>query len=425
MNKSHFTKEKLLTYLLIVSIITVALIGLYFIQQHTSNTLINVFNAMRAVFIPFIIAFFLSFIIGPISTWMQRILHFPKTISIFLAILIGIAFIGGILILMVAFIISQLSGILSSLVTLIDNVAFERIITDLIDAITLYLNSTGINDIITEISENGASIEKLFAFIGSALLVLMGIGSSIINLIVVLALTPVFMFYLIKEKNVIFQGIAMAAPKSMREHVIELGKRSDVVIRNYFRGQGLMMLIVSVIFVISMSILSFFIPDFSLRHALIFGLIMGMFNIIPYLGAWLGISAPIIFLLSLHLQNQQSLEPSNIYLIAIIVVVSINLVEQIIESSVIQPYVMGKQVQIHPLTILASFIFFGGVFGFVGVLLAVPLAGTIKAALLYFGEQNEKNRIICNYDMDSAMKIKYMKPKTAKEKKKKQKDKLT
>ena len=389
MHKNQFTKEKLLNYLLIVSIISISLVGLYYLQLLTSHVLVNIFNAVKAVLIPFLIAFFLSFIIGPLSVWIQRTFKLPKSISIIIAILFGIVFILAIMILTIGFIISQLSGILNSLLTMIDNVAFEQIIADVIQAITEYMNTSGINDIMTEISENGASIERLFAFLGSLLLVLAGIGSSIINAIVILALTPVFMFYLIKEKTLIFSSLSNIAPKNVRHHVVELGKRSDVVIKNYFKGQGLMVIIVTLIFIFSLGTLSFFIPNFTIQHALVFGIIMGMVNIIPYVGAWIGISAPIIFLLSQHLQNQQTLDPSNIYLIAIMIVIAINLVEQALESSVIQPNVLGKQVHIHPLAILSSFIFFGGVFGFAGFLLAVPIAGTIRAALHYFNEQNE------------------------------------
>jgi len=420
MNKNLFTKEKLLNYLLIVSIITITLVGLYYLQLLTSHALVNIFNAIKAVLIPFLIAFFLSFIIGPFSVWIGRTFKLPKSFSIVLAIFFGILFILGVMVLTIGFIISQLNGILSSLLTMIDNVAFEQIITDIIAAITEYMNASGINNIITEISENGASIERIFAFLGSFFLVLTGIGSSLINIIVILALTPVFMFYLIKEKSLIFNSLSKIAPKSVRHHVVELGKRSDVVIKDYFKGQGLMVLIVTLIFVFSLGTLSFFIPNFTLQHALIFGMIMGLVNIIPYVGAWIGISAPIIFLLAQHLQNQQSLVPSNIYLIAIIIVIAINLIEQALESSIIQPNVLGKQVHIHPLAILSSFIFFGGVFGFAGFLLAVPIAGTIRAALHYVDEQNEKEEILKDnpVELASAPTVKKAKNITAKSKKK-------
>ena len=181
----------------------------------------------------------------------------------------------------------------------------------------------------------------------------------------------------------IFTNIAHIFPKKTRVHVIELGKLSDQVIKSYFRASGIMMLIIFIYFGITLSILSFFIPDFGIMLAIIFALFMGLFSIIPYIGAWIGLAAPIIYLLTKHLENYQNPELSQIYLLAIIIILVNQVIEQILESSIVQPHVVGKQVHIHPLAVISSLIFFGGLFGFAGVLLAVPLAGTIKAAILY------------------------------------------
>lgn len=384
MNKSWFTKEKLLLYLLFVSILTVSLIGLYYLKLLTSNALTNIFQAINAVLVPFVIAFFLSFIIGPISQWFHKTFKMNQTLSIVLSILIGVAFILTTLGVAFYFIVTQLTAILSNLLLLIDNVSIEGVVNDIIAMITQYFAQSDITDLINEMTQNGASVEKILILLGSVIVALSGFASSVIGVLMVFVLTPVFMFYLVKEKELIFTTISKVAPKSIRNHVVELGKRSDVVIRNYFKGQGLMMLIIFIFFSITLGTLSFFIPGFAFYYALVFALLMGLFNFIPYLGAWLGMLAPIIFLLTKHLELQQT-TGGDIYMIAIVIVIIVHLTEQALESSIIQPNVLGKQVHIHPLAILSALIFFGGVFGFVGVLLAVPLAGTIKATLDYFG----------------------------------------
>jgi len=393
MNKSFLSKEKLVTYLLIVSIITITLIGLYFLGMISSNILTRLFGAISAVLVPFVIAFFLSFIVGSIATWFEQKLKMNKTLSIILSILLGIIFILGILFVSILFIITQLNTIVTSLINLIDDQSIEALLLELSDMFGNYLSSNNISAIIEEITQNGISIEKIFALIGTAIVALTGIASSIISIIVVLALTPVFMYYLLKEKTLIFTSISKIAPKSIRGHVVELGKRSDLVIRRYFKGQGMMMIIIFIYFAITLGILSIFIDGFSIQHVLVFATLMGLFNLIPYLGAWLGLMAPIVFLLTLHLEHQASVPGyDNIYIVAIIIVLAIHFVEQGLEMSVIQPNVIGKQVHIHPLAVLSSLIFFGGVFGFVGVLLAVPLAGTIRAFIEYFGEIDAKRK---------------------------------
>lgn len=388
MNKPWLTKEKLIHYLLIVSIITVTITGLFVLQLLTRNSLIKIYHAINSVLIPFIIAFFLSFIIGPLSNVLHQKLKIKRGIAIILAILIGMIFILAILGVAIYFIITQMSAILNSLLTFIDNASLAGVVNDVINVITTYFANNNITDIIAEMAQNGASIERIVSLAGTILVSLSGFASSVFGVVMVFVLTPVFMFYLIKEKEYIFLNISKVAPKKIRLHVIELGKRSDVVIRNYFKGQGLMMLIIFIFFAITLGILSFFVPDFPFYYALIFATLMGLFNIIPYIGAWLGVMAPIIFLLTKHLELLLD-GGDNIFLIAMIIVIALQLIEQGLEGSIIQPNVLGKQVHIHPLAILSALLFFGGVFGFAGVLLAVPLTGTIKASLAYFSELNQ------------------------------------
>jgi putative permease len=418
MNKPWLTKEKLIHYLLIVSLITITIIGLYFLQLLTKNSLIRVYNAVNSVLIPFIIAFFLSFIIGPLSLFIHQKLKIRRGFAIVIAIFIGIIFILGVLGIAIYFIVTQMSSILDSLLTYIDNESLSGVIQDVMNAIMAYFESSDITDLITEMTQNGASIERILGLAGSILVSLSGLASSLFGIIMIFVLTPVFMFYLIREKEYIFSNIAKVAPKKIRPHVIELGKRSDVVIRNYFKGQGLMMLIIFLFFASTLSILSLFVPAFPVYYALIFATLMGLFNIIPYLGAWLGVMAPLIFLLTKHLELQLN-GGGNIFLIAMVVVVILQLVEQALEGSIIQPNVLGKQVHIHPLAVLSALLFFGGVFGFAGVLLAVPMTGTIKASLDYFGELSDKAELERVKDSDEQEKMTDKKTVSTKKSKKK------
>ncbi|MCR3905456.1 MAG: AI-2E family transporter [Tenericutes bacterium] len=388
MKKERFSKDKLIKYLLWISIFTVAIIGLYVFQLFASTTLSKIAMALRFVVIPFVIAFFLSFIIGPFSNLFREKLKLPKVLSIIIAILIGVSFLLLILVGTTIFIVTQLSQILNSLISLIDNQTLETIINNIINVINEYLGGSGLNQIIDEILNQGFTIDKLFSMIGTILVALSGIASSILNILFIVVLTPVFMYYLIKEKAYIFTNISKVIPENVRHHAVELGKRSDIVIRDYLRGQGLMMLFVTVFFIITYGILSFFVPNFSLQIAILFGVMMGLFSILPYIGVWISMALPVILLVTLHLEHGHT-NQINIYLIAIIVILLLNLVEQVLESSIVQPQIFGKQVHIHPLAVLSSFLFFGGVFGFIGFLLAIPIAGTIKVIFQYFNEINK------------------------------------
>ena len=215
------------------------------------------------------------------------------------------------------------------------------------------------------------------------------IFSSVLNGLFIFVLTPVFLYYLVKEKTYIFESIANIFPKQIKGHVTELGKRSDAVIKLYFIGQGKMMLFVAIFFMITYTLLSLFIPFFNVSYGIIFGLLMGLLCVIPYLGVWLGMAAPIILLTTLHLEHGQAMNAPSIFIIGIIIVLVLNAIEQVIEMAIVQPKVFGDQVHIHPLAVLSSFIFFGAIFGFAGVLLAIPIAGTLKSVFQYLKEINQ------------------------------------
>jgi len=388
MNKNFFSKEKLQTFLMIVSIITVTLIGLYVLNLLAANIIQGIGAAARSVLIPFFLAFFLSFIIGPFSKLIHKATKISKRTSIVLSIFIGFIVLGGMFFLIFSFFISQILSIFQALLTYFEGSNQEAFIIELIQVIQVYFQETHVTEIWEQISNEGVTFEKLMNYVGSIFVFISGAASNLFEAIFSIVLTPVFLYYLIKEKSLIFESIVKIFPKTIKLHAIELGKRSETVIGQYFRGQGLMMLITALYFGTTLSILSFFIPEFMLGYAIAFGLISGIMTIIPYIGAWISLSVPIIFLFTKHLEIQATNEGQMIYVIAIIIVLVIYLIEQLLEGSVIQPYVMNKQVHIHPLVVISSLIFFGGIFGFIGVLLAVPLAGLLRALFQYIGELN-------------------------------------
>lgn len=385
MQKNGLSRDKLIHYLLIISILSIGIIGFYYLHQLTSGIINNFISALSAVLIPFVIAFFLSFIVGPIASWLEKKFKINQNLAIVLSIMIGILCVILIIGIVLLFIFSQISSVLNSLLALIDSATIEGFIIEIREVINEYFKTNSFSEIIDQITTNGASIQRVMNLVGVVLLTFTGIVSGIFRIIAIFVLTPVFMFYLIKEKEYIFLNIAKIAPKKIRHHVIELGRRSDEVIKNYFKGQGMMIGIISAYFAVTLGVLSFFVDGFNLEYAIMFAILMGLMNIIPYIGAWIGLAVPMIFLFTKYLETGST---ESIYIYAIIIILIIHLVEQALEISMIQPHVLGKQVHIHPLLVLSSLIFFGGIFGFAGVLLAVPLAGTIRAVAIYLCEIN-------------------------------------
>jgi len=390
MPKQNISKEKLTRILIWVSIIAISLIAVYALKLVAANTLDNVTKAFRSVFIPFAIAFFLSFIIGPLASLLEKKLKMKRSISIVVAIILGLIIIIGLLSFVMISLVVQMTSIFSSLIHMIDAVWLENMIGAVESYIEIYFNNTEIAEIINQLTSNGLSFDRVIELLDSILGFISNLTSSVFQAVMILILTPVFLFYLIKEKEYIFKGINSVFPENLQPHLEALGTRTDNSVRNYLKGQGLMIAMIATYFSILLSILSFFIPGFGIQMAILFAIVMGLFNIVPYIGAWIGLSLPVLFMFTLYLESVQNNENQSIFVIGIIVIVLLQIIEQIIESSIVQPLVLGNKVQIHPLLVLSSLIFFGGIFGFVGVLLAVPLAATLKSSLEYFKSLNKK-----------------------------------
>jgi putative permease len=385
--KKKLSKDTLLKILLVVSIITIAFIGLKYFSDISSGFLPTLGNALKSVITPFAIAFLLSFLISPLADFIEKKTGIKRNISIIIAMSIGILLVLAILSVTLTFIITQLVTVTIKLIELINSESIKNLLQSLMDLLGQTIDFSNLESIIENFENYGLTPEIALEWIQSIIGGARDIVSSIVSVGFTIVLTPVFLYYLIKDKDQIFTGLLAAFPKKSQKHVKALALGSDQAIRGYFVGHGFVMLFITIFFIITYSILSFFVPGFNLLHAILFALVMGLFSIVPYIGVWLSMALPIVLFLTLHLE---ATDPGYIYIIAIAMIFILNIIEEVLESTLVQPKVFSKQVKIHPLAVLSSFVFFGAIFGLVGLILAVPIAGTIKVALNYFRELNDE-----------------------------------
>lgn len=385
--KKYFTKERLIYLLLIVSILSISFFGINQLVRILPGFFSSLGNAAKSVIIPFSIAFLFTFIINPLSFWIEKKTKLSRSVSIILSMVIGLVFILGVLSITLTFIISQLVTVSLRLIEYLDNEAFKGFIENLVQIIQNRLDTSNIQSLIDNFESYGLTPSLVSDWLGSIFTGLRSVTSSIVQLGMILILTPVFMYYLMKDKDTVFNGILHVFPHNSQKHIHALALETDKVIKGYFTGYGIVMVFITVFFAITYSILSFFIPGFNLGHAILFALVMGVFSIIPYIGVWIAMSMPVVLFLSLHFE---SANPKYVYFVAIAMVFLLNIIEEAIESTLVQPKVYSKQVRIHPLAVLSSFIFFGAIFGLVGLILAVPIAGTIKVSFNYFKTLNSE-----------------------------------
>jgi predicted PurR-regulated permease PerM len=183
----------------------------------------------------------------------------------------------------------------------------------------------------------------------------------------VVALGLMIGFYLLFDFDNAGKVLLSLLPSRFRKDVISLFIDANDSIFNYIKGTLFTSLI---IFILSAVIFTFT----GLKAPLLFGLICGVTNIIPYVGPYLGAVPAVIVAFTQGVPT------------GIIVIISLAVV-QFIEGNLIHPLIMSKAMKLHPVTILIGLLLFGYFFGVLGMIIATPLIAVIKSVVLFLGHK--------------------------------------
>lgn len=206
-----------------------------------------------------------------------------------------------------------------------------------------------------------------------------GIFGGVLHIGVVLMTTMVFSFFMIKDRDIVLRGIGRVVPEKFKRHYNNITNAFQKVFRCYIRGQFLVILCLGLAATVCFTVVGLiFNKTHFLAYAPLFGLIFGFMDIIPYIGPWIGTIVPTVYALAIG---------PNWPLAITIVVIAIVL--QLLENHVLQPAIQGSQLEVHPLAVFVSTIVFSTLFGLVGIILAAPLAGMIKAIYSYIIGERE------------------------------------
>jgi sporulation integral membrane protein YtvI len=312
------------------------------------------FYQVRAILFPFILAILLAYLINPLVEGLidrgqprigALIFIFGLFITIFSFILI--TFFPAIIDELDA-LAHRLPDYAMKLEGLIDhiNIKYQRI--DLPDTITTILDKS-----INRLEEN------TLEFIQKTSGVLLGLLSRMFSLI----MAPILAFYLLKDLEEVKEFLWSLLPKKRRKGIKVLLGRIDSSLFGFFKGQLLVSLLVAILSTIGLYLLN-------IKFYLIIGVIVGIFNIVPYFGPILG-ALPAIIIASFTSSK------------LVLMVVLLFFVIQQVEGGIIAPKIMGEEVGLHPIVIIFSLLAGGELLGIIGMLIAVPIAAIIKELLRY------------------------------------------
>jgi predicted PurR-regulated permease PerM len=185
-------------------------------------------------------------------------------------------------------------------------------------------------------------------------------GRALVSVFSLVVITPVVAFYLIYDWHRMIRTVDGWVPRQQRETVRQLAREIDAAISGFVRGQTAVCLILGSFYAVALTLSG-------LNFGLLIGLISGLITFIPYVGSMTGL------VLSTGVAVAQFWPDYG----SILMVLGIFLVGQFLEGNVLSPKLVGESVGLHPVWLIFALLAFGYLFGFVGLLVAVPLAATI------------------------------------------------
>jgi len=184
-------------------------------------------------------------------------------------------------------------------------------------------------------------------------------SAALITALVSVALTPVVAFYLMRDWDEVIEKMHELIPRNMEETAVRLVKQCDEVLSQFLRGQLLIMFILGCIYALGLSFIG-------LKLAMLIGILAGLASIVPYLGFAVGIvAASLAALFQFH---------DALHLVYVLIVF---LVGQGLEGMVLTPLLVGDRIGLHPVAVIFAVLAGGQLFGFFGILLALPVAAVV------------------------------------------------
>lgn len=350
--------KKFFTIMLAIIAVLTALIIYHALNFYfPSNLITKIVRGFTVVITPVLIALVIMYLINPLAVRFNKKYKFNKKVSIGLAMLIFFIVIAGLFTFTVLFMVDQ-GKLLYDQIT---NPKFLQDIKNWFNDNNLTIVYDGIIDFVKNFD-----ITVLF---GTATTVVTRFFQALASLI----LAPIFLWHFMNSQEFVMDKVNDNIPEKWKGRVIPLLEDSNKVIVTYFRSK-----LISIIILFFMFLLLYLGMGMPIGYAVLFSVVIASLDLIPYIGPSLGSIIPVIYLFSMGGTNLFYLQTLHVSaILGSVIMLSVNVLFQYIQGNIIVPQLIGKDLEINSALILVFMLFFGYVFGFWGILLAIPLGGII------------------------------------------------
>ena len=321
-------------------------------------TIFRSYNSLRYLLNAFLTSIVIAYVLNPLVKWLET--RYPKLkrkwwiLIIFLALFLILVF------MMVSLLprtINEFSKLVNNFPIYLDQA--KKVVIDLSHKYfgrdVLNLEKLKVRDIFGKIGMSDFNLSSM----------MVGVKSTF-SKIFIAVLVPIFVFYLLNDKEIFIKKLKGLIPEKYREQSVAIGKKMDESVFKYVKGKILMAIYVG-------AAVGIFLGIIGVDFALVIGIITMFADIIPYIGPFLGLAPATVFAL---LDSPTK---------AIFVIIMF-LFLQWTENNIVGPKIMSDQLGYHPMFVLIITIAGGFLFGFVGMIFALPFVIALEVVYEYYKE---------------------------------------
>lgn len=329
---------------------------------------------VKTVVLPLVLSAIAYYLINPIVNYLEK-KNIKRIYSIFGLFIVIIGLLTVLIVSVIPVLREQIMSLIENLPPFINDI--EDMVESLVGSQVLnqsqILSSLDISSFVSQISEKSLDlIDTAFSNIG-------GVIGTVTEIVLAIVTLPFILFYLLKDGEKLPGYFLKFLPVSFRDQTYTVLKEMNTQISAYIRGQIIVAFCIGVLMYIGFTIIQ-------LDYAPVLALIAAFTNVVPYLGPAIAITPALIV----------ALVTSPFMLIKLIAVWT---VVQLIEGKFISPQIMGRNLRVHPITIIFIILTAGNLFGVVGILLAVPGYAILKVITTHLFKFFKRRSNLYNEDI--------------------------
>ena len=308
---------------------------------------------LRSVLMPFVAGILLAYLLDPMVDKLEK-LKFSRLWATLTVCILTILIILPTLGLLISMIENQISLLIQATPKYL-SLIMEKVRPTLISLNERFpeLKSANLEELIKN------NIGNSMKFVGKVLKALISNGFALVNLISLLLIMPIVTFYMLRDWDDFVKKFEDLLPKKSKKTILSTFKDIDKIIAGFIRGQLSVCLILGIFYSIGLKLVG-------LELGLLVGFIAGIISFVPYVGSITG------FVIGCILAFAQYGDLTHVFY-----VITVFMLGQFIEGNFLTPKFVGESVGLHPVWVMFALLAGGVLLGFLGLMLAVPLAAII------------------------------------------------